>query len=54
MPARKYFPDDWVSMMGLDNLNNMLGSIGAQLVELRKTETVLPLVGNPLLFQAFR
>jgi uracil-DNA glycosylase len=54
MPARKYFPEDWVSMMGLENLNNMLGSIGSQLVALRETETVLPEVGDPLLFQAFR
>ena len=54
MPARKYFPEDWVSMMGLENLNAMLGSIGSQLVALRETETVLPEVGDPLLFQAFR
>lgn len=54
MPARKYFTEDWVSMMGLENLNSMLGSIGAQLVEQRKSEIVLPSEGTPLLFQAFR
>jgi uracil-DNA glycosylase len=54
MPARKYFPEDWVNVIGLDNLNNAIMSISTELVELRKESIILPVAGDPLLFQAFR
>jgi uracil-DNA glycosylase len=54
MPARKYFPEDWVNAIGLDVLNSQLAVISSVLIEHRKDSTILPLAGDPLLFQAFR
>jgi uracil-DNA glycosylase len=54
MPARNYFPHDWIDVLGLETLNTILVDISSQLVELRQTHIVLPEAGDPLLFQAFR
>jgi uracil-DNA glycosylase len=54
MPARKYFPEDWVNAIGLDNLNNQLSTVSSALIQLRQESTVLPVAGDLLLFQAFR
>lgn len=54
MPARKYFPQDWVDAVGLDVLNSELGEVSRALVDLRGSFTILPPAGDPLLFQAFR
>lgn len=54
MPAHKYFTEDWIDAIGGDVLNEQLMNISNALVEIRQTNIVLPEVGNPLLFQAFR
>jgi uracil DNA glycosylase len=54
MPARKYFPEDWVNAIGLDNLNSHLMAVSEALIELRQNSIILPAAGDPLLFQAFR
>lgn len=54
MSLQTLFPDDWIEVLGEDALGKQLTSISNELVELRQTQTVLPEVGNELLFQAFR
>jgi uracil-DNA glycosylase len=50
----QYFPRDWIDAMGAEQLTQVLTEISAELVELRKVNSILPEVGSPLLFQAFR
>jgi len=50
----KYFPEDWIKALGAEQLTEILSSIGSQLVVLRQEQKILPVEGDPLLFQAFR
>ena len=50
----KYFPKDWIKALGEERLTEILLDIGSQLVVLRQDAKILPLEGDPLLFQAFR
>lgn len=49
-----YFPDDWIYAVGEDNLLNCITTVNTELLRARTTEDVLPLAGDPLLFQTFR
>ena len=50
----KFFPQDWIDAIGQDALTERLMAISNALIELRKDSPILPLAGDPLLFQAFR